>query len=215
MAYLTQSELAERRRKYEAEKPDLCSHRIFRENCTQCPPLKPKKTPAEIKAMMACRNAIVAAQDIILNHKWLYLETKVDAHYMFSMLLKYGKKAWAPTQKVFLPSHEAGMSRHTLYRLQKSAIDAGVLVETGEKSKLGYPKYIISFDLIREWVKKSELEREIQQKFRNLERTAKVDPEDAAEEEASFAAEEYMVPEEDDGLNVVENAFVTDSDGLG
>ena len=214
MSYMTQSG-AERLRWYNENKPDLCAHRILRENCTECAPLKPKKTPEEIKAMMACRNAIVAAQDVILNHKWLYLDSKVDAHYMFSMLLKYGKKAWAPTQEVFLPSHEAGMSRHTLYRLQKSALDAGVLIETGEKSNLGYPKYIVSFDLIREWVEKTEFEREIQQKFRNLDRTTKVDPEDAAEEEASFAAEEYMVPEEDDGLNVVENAFVTDTEGLG
>lgn len=167
---------------------------------------KPKKTAEEIKLMMACRNIIVRAQDAILEHKWVFGETKIDSHYMFTMLLKYGKKAWAPTQKVFLPTREAGMARKTLYRCQCSAVDAGILTRTGE-SYMGYPMFLIDFGTLVEWTEKKPYEREIEHGLANVKRLP-IDPGDAAEEKAGWAEDDPN--EEDDGLNTVE-AFLARS----
>jgi hypothetical protein len=105
---------------------------------------------------------------------------------------------------VFLPLAESGMSRHSLYRCQKAAVDAGILIATHKKSRAGYPIFVIAFGLLQEWMEKKDYEREIKQVFANANRVP-ADPDDIAEELASFAEDEC--PEEDDGLNTSEEVW--------
>ena len=174
---------------------DLCEHRILRENCDFCPAAPVTKTPEEIKQMFAVRNAIVGAMDAIVAYNWIDPkdETKLNGASMGLMLLKLSKRSWAPVSKVFELSRNlaaaANVSRGYIERLQRAAVETGILEDTGERSKLGAPVYIINVEVINEFKKKDELTHEVEQSFRAGMRKP-IDPEDAAEEAAQFADEE-------------------------
>ena len=177
------------------EPVDICEHGILRENCHQCPPAPVVKTPEEIKQMFAVRNAIVGAMDAIVAYNWIDPkdETKLNGAPMGLMLLKLSKRSWAPVSKVFELSRNlaaaANVSRGYIERLQRAAVEAGILEDTGERSRLDAPIYIINVEVINEFKKKDDLTHEVEQAFRAGKRKP-IDPEDAAEEAAQFGDED-------------------------
>lgn len=111
------------------------------------------------------------------------------------MLLKLSKRSWSPVSKVFELSKNlaasANVSRAYIERLQRAAVEAKILEETGKRSRLGAPIYIINLSVIEEFrAKANTTEDEVEQKMRALARRTKVDPEDAAEEATMFVAED-------------------------
>jgi hypothetical protein len=173
---------------------DICKHHILRKNCdvAEChPDIERERTNEDRKHMMAVRNCVVRSQDAIESYPWTDLKTKkkLDGHYMFSMMLRYARKTFHPVQEVFVIASEFKMSRHSLYRLQKAAVEAGLLQGTGKRSWLDAPIFVINEQVLKEWAAKDALTHEIEQKFREGMRTP-VDPDDAKEEQDQFAAEE-------------------------
>ncbi len=175
------------------EPVDTCEHGILRKNCEvpECHPELQKK-PSPVTDMMAVRNQVVRCQDAIENYPWKDAEgTKLDGCRMFSIMMRYARHAFAPAQQVFLSSMEVNMARWTLYRYQQAAVSARLLQETGKRTRKNIPLFVISESVLKEWAEKDPIEKEIEQRFRELSRKP-IDPEDAAEEAAQFAADELQ-----------------------
>jgi hypothetical protein len=81
------------------------------------------------------------------------------------------------------------MSTRTLRRCQRAAIEAGVLIDTGKRSRQNYPIFIIDFQMIDEFRQTDELKKEVEQKMRASLRKP-IDPDDAKEEQEQYAADE-------------------------
>lgn len=185
------------------KRPDTkpCPHGIVISKtvgCAACDPSliteQPKKvrTPEEIKFMFSIRNLVAKAQDAIETYDWIDPsdESIVDSKYMFSMLFKYAKKVFSPVQKIYLTSGNFNFSRRTLQRLQRAAVEAKVLEDTGKKSGLDAPIFIMNVKLIEEFYAKDKLTREIDQSLRRSERKHQNDPGDIAEEAYGFEVDD-------------------------
>lgn len=175
---------------------DTCKHHILRKNCdvAECHfDIERERNNEERKHMMAVRNCVVRSQDAIESYLWKDLKTggKLDGHYMFSMMLRYARKTFHPVQEVFVIASEFNMSRHSLHRLQRAAVEAGLLQDTGKRSRLDAPIFVINGQVLKEWAAKDALTHEIEQKFREGMRKP-FDPEDAQEELDQFAAEDIL-----------------------
>ena len=169
------------------EPVDTCEHGILRKNCEvpECHPELQKK-PSPVTDMMAVRNQVVRCQDAIENYPWKDAEgAKLDGCRMLSIMMRYARHAFAPAQQVFLSSMEVNMARWTLYRYQQAAVSARLLQETGKRTRKNIPLFVISESVLKEWAEKNPIEKEIEQRFRELSRKP-IDPEDAAEEAASL-----------------------------
>jgi len=198
MAYLSKAEIAAKKKALEF---DACEHGIVRTSCEICPQAKKKRTPEEIKFMFSIRNLVAKAQDAIETYNWVdpQDESIVDSKYMFSMLFKYAKKVFSPVQKVYLTSGNFNFSRRTLQRLQRAAVEAKVLEDTGKRtSGLDAPIFIMNVKLIEEFCAKDKLTREVEQSLRRSARKHKNDPDDVAEEEYGFEVDDLEAVEIDD-----------------
>ena len=68
-------------------------------------------------------------------------------------------------------------------------MNAGLLEETGKRTRKHVPLYVINEAILKEWAAKDPIEKEIEQRFRELS-SKPIDSEDAAEEAAWFVADE-------------------------
>jgi hypothetical protein len=167
------------------------------------------------------RNLIMSNQMKFATFPWFDPKAKLDKHdkingvFVWALMNQYARRCWAKKSVVFVMRHglaaACGCSKYQVLRLQRAAVAEGLLkpvVVDGEqkRSRLGAPKFFVDADAIEVWLAKeqSDLHTEVAAQMRSVNRNSKIDPEDAEEEALMYQAEEWALPQEDDGQNTVE-----------